>query len=90
MKVFKIVGNGVENKNKKYPETIPFIVKDKYDDLFMVVKDESGDEFKYVNLQDGTIQDCSYDSLSGLMEENKTDVVLQTELKVVGEWVEEE
>jgi hypothetical protein len=90
---------GTVDSVQKYPP-LPFILKDKFNDLWMVVKDADCDTETYrlvsltyqtediLNERDekGHIIDHYYDSLEDLMKANYEDEIVNIELIVNGRW----
>ena len=83
---FKIIQETESNKIV-YPK-LPFVIKDEYGDLFLVVKN-TDDSYTYVNLtyeETGLITELKYNGLDEMFENNPSDIILETELKVIGKY----
>lgn len=87
-KALKIVDESTISKDipLKFPE-LPFIVKDYDDDtLWLIFFDDYTNNYGYINLFDGE-KYGNHDSLKFLFKERfANSVILDTEIKIKGEW----
>jgi hypothetical protein len=81
-KAFGVVENK-EDLKREYPE-LPFVVNDGYGDKFLVFYDDNTEQYRYLDLSDGTTERTGYDSLEDMFEDNEDDRILETELVIKG------
>lgn len=55
-----------------------------FNHFFLVVKDDSSEKFKYVNLATNEIVDVVYDTLEIMQKANSDDTILTAELVITG------
>jgi len=88
-KVFNITTENNDKIKSEYPD-LPFVVKDEYDDYWLVVFDSYNSRYKYVSLNDDTeagyIHELSFDSLEDMFNRCPNDIIMTTELKIVGKY----
>jgi hypothetical protein len=79
-----------DRKSKKYPD-VPFVIKDKHGDRFLVIYDGYEDKYEFIILdgdktERGFISGCQYNSLEEMFEKNPDDKILVTELNIIEEY----
>jgi|LakMenEpi03Aug12_release.lakeMendotaPanAssembly.Ray.scaffolds.fasta_scaffold597607_2 hypothetical protein len=82
MSKLKITDSTTDNGIKSFPP-IPFVVKTKDDDIYMIVKDESS-LYWYLNLETGFMDGGGYDSLDEMFSDvgNKDDKIVNSEISI--------
>ncbi len=85
-KAFKIVENEDKDiKKSKYPD-LPFVVKDEYDNKYLVFYDDNNNKYYYLDLEDGKSGYRGYDSLEDMFNDNDLYIILETELVIKGRY----
>jgi hypothetical protein len=86
MKAFQITDSQEKINEGKYP-SVPFIIKTEKGILYMIGKNSETNKYQFINLQNGLIDERGFDTIDKMFDSYRyTDVIMNTELIVKGEW----